>query len=145
MENQEKPKNRKIEIDTKWLKIGIAIVAVLVILFGIFSVGVIVGRFRRPFLPERPENTMMPAGRRNMMPEGRHGVAGIISKIEGNSIWVKNNDGQEKEVLVTDKTEIDHLGESLKISDPKADDHVIIMGSPNQDNKVEAKLIRVMR
>lgn len=66
---------------------------------------------------------------------GSNGVAALI---------IKDRDGTEKIILVTDKTEIRKFRETVKLSDLKIDDYVVVIGEPNDAGQVEAKLIRIM-
>lgn len=78
-----------------------------------------------------------------------HGVFGQIIKIDpstssGQEIIIKGRDNVEKIVLVKDNTTIERLRETIKISDLKADDYVVVIGEPNESGQIEAKFIRVM-
>ena len=49
----------------------------------------------------------------------------------------------EKAIIVSDKTKIINLRDVIKTSDLKIDDQVVIVGSPNDQGQIEAKLIRI--
>ncbi len=72
-----------------------------------------------------------------------HGVFGSIIKIDGNTIIAKDKDDVEKTILVSDSTIIQKGREKVKLSDLKVDEDIVIIGSPNEEGQVEAKLIRV--
>jgi len=72
-----------------------------------------------------------------------HGTFGEIIKIEGNTLIVKGRENIEKIVLLTEKTIIKSGLRDIKISDLKIGDMVVIIGSPNEQGQIEAKLIRV--
>ncbi len=55
---------------------------------------------------------------------------------------VKGKDDVEKMVLVSDKTEISRGRQTVRIDELKIDDSVVIIGSPNEQGQIEAKLIR---
>ncbi|MBI4991681.1 MAG: hypothetical protein HZB99_00485 [Candidatus Harrisonbacteria bacterium] len=74
-----------------------------------------------------------------------HGTFGSIIRIDGSTLIIKGKGEVEKTVLVSDKTTIDSRRESLKASDLKVDDQVVIIGSPNDQGQIEAKFIRVFR
>lgn len=74
-----------------------------------------------------------------------YGTVGSIIKIDGNTIIVKGKDDVEKTVLVSEKTTITAHRESLKADDLKVDDQIVIIGTPNEQGQIEAKLIRVFR
>jgi hypothetical protein len=73
-----------------------------------------------------------------------HGLAGNIVSITDNKLVVKDNDGKENTVAVTDKTIIKSGRDDIKITDLKTNDKIVIMGKPNSDGMVEADIIRVL-
>jgi hypothetical protein len=72
-----------------------------------------------------------------------HGTFGEIIKIEGNNLVVKGRENIEKIVSVNEKTVIKSGFKDIKISDLKVGDMIVIIGSPNEQGQIEAKLIRV--
>lgn len=72
-----------------------------------------------------------------------HGITGAILKIDGNAIVIQGQDGIEKTFLVSDSTIIKKRRGALVLKDLKTDDTVVIIGSPNDQGQIEAKLIRV--
>jgi len=73
-----------------------------------------------------------------------YGTFGQIIKIDGSTLVVKGRDNVEKIVLVKDNTTIKRLGETIKLSDLKVDDYIVVIGDPNEAGQIEAKFIRVM-
>lgn len=73
-----------------------------------------------------------------------HGVIGQIITINSDTIVIKDRDNVEKIISVDSQTLINRFRESIKISDLKAGDSVVIIGEPGTDSKISAKLIRVM-
>lgn len=73
-----------------------------------------------------------------------NGTFGKIIKIDGQQIIVGGANNAEKVILVDEKTVIRSLRETIKISDLKVDDTVVVVGEPNNVGQIEAKLIRVM-
>ena len=63
---------------------------------------------------------------------------------QGVALTLKDRDGTEKIILVTNKTEIRKFRETVKLSDLKIDDYVVVIGEPNDPGQIEAKLIRIM-
>jgi len=74
-----------------------------------------------------------------------HGTFGSIIEIDGDTLVVKGKNDVEKTILISDKTIITSRRETIKSSDLKVDDQVVIIGSPNEQGQIEAKLIRVFR
>jgi len=75
-----------------------------------------------------------------------HGVYGQIIQINESEsdLVIKDAEGVEKIVLVQDDTTIKNFNQTIKLSDLKIDDKVVIIGEPNSEGKIEAKLIRVL-
>ena len=99
-----------------------------------------------------PEGGMMgpEAGRRRMMPDfdGRgfrnaHGIAGTIISVADNKIVLKDRDGQENTISVSDKTLIKRGQDTISINDLKNDDRIVVMGRPGDSGMIDADLIRV--
>jgi len=126
--------------------IGIVIVVLL-----IFSAGVTVGFHKASFGRAWGENYarnfgMMPNrqmfGRDNF--PNASGAIGKIIKIELPTIIVQSKDNTEKVVLIKDDTKIQEMMSVVKASNLAIDDYVVIIGSPNKQGQIEAKLIRIM-
>ncbi len=74
---------------------------------------------------------------------GGHGAAGQIANIQDNQVIIKGRDGIEKSILVGTDTAINKMGQSLKITDLKINDNVVVIGEPTTNGSVEARIIRV--
>jgi len=146
---EEKQKNRDI---LKWIIIGLAGFVVVVLIFGAgMFVGAMKANFSYRWAEQYHKNFAGPQagffGDWRMPPfsdfiEG-HGTVGEIIKIEGNNLIVKGRENIEKIVLVNEKTVIKSGFKDIKISDLKVGDMIVIIGSPNEQGQIEAKLIRV--
>lgn len=163
--NQEKENSKKINpvkgfIFTgvkgdalKLVIIGLAGFAVVVLIFG---AGMVVGGMRARFSYRWAEsyhkNFAGPRagffGNWRAMPplpgdfiEG-HGVFGEIIEIEDNSFVVKGQGDIEKVVVITQDTII-KKGMETAADGLKVGENVVIIGSPNEQGQIEAKLIRV--
>ncbi|MGD0977023.1 MAG: hypothetical protein ABR875_01860 [Minisyncoccia bacterium] len=75
---------------------------------------------------------------------GGHGIFGTIISLDDDSATVKGADNKEKVVLVSDDTSIEKQNNSIKITDLKIDDQVVIIGSPDNQGRITAKFIRVL-
>lgn len=155
--NEEKIKkifqNRDV---LKWVIIGLVGFVVLILVFGAgMKVGALKARYSYRWAENYQRNFAGPrrGGFLGSFRQGfkdrdfinAHGTFGSIIKIDGNTIIVKGKDDVEKTVLVSDKTTITSHRESLKMSDLKVDDQIVIIGTPNEQGQIEAKLIRVFR
>lgn len=136
----------------KWTIFGVLIFTITVF---VFSVGVFVGTRSANFAFDWADQYHRNFGG----PEGGifgdfstgggltspNGCFGQIIKIDldKNVITVKDRD-VEKVILVGDKTTIVFQKDNLKISDLKVDDKIVVIGEPNEQGQIEARLIRVM-
>ena len=73
-----------------------------------------------------------------------HGAVGKIIKISPDSIIVLDKDQKEKVITISTSTLIKRFNEDIKIADLKIEDFVVVIGSPDDNISVSAKLIRVM-
>ena len=72
-----------------------------------------------------------------------HGVFGVVLKIDGATMIVKNKFDTEQSVLISDATTIRRGRAAAAIGDIKPDSRVIIIGAPNDQGQIGAKFIRV--
>jgi hypothetical protein len=143
-------------IKSKNFKIAAGIVGVILIALISFGLGAGVG-FRKARFSyawgENYERNFMPApppGPNGMFAEfeGRgfrnaHGLAGNIISISENNLIIKDMDGKENTVSVTDKSIIKNRNNDLKLNDLKQGDRVVIIGNPSDNGVVNADLIRI--
>ena len=127
----------------------IAVIAVALI---IFQVGVFVGYHKAAFSYRWGENyyrTFGGPGRHMLwgMPRGEfseaHGVAGKVIKVDLPTIVVESEDKLEKMILIKDNTIVVRFRDTVKPTDIKPDDFVVIIGAPNDQAQIEARLIRL--
>ena len=71
-----------------------------------------------------------------------HGVFGEIIEIKDNGFVVKGADNVEKIVIINQDTTITKGQETIQ-DGLKVGDNVVIIGSPNDEGQIEAKLIRI--
>ncbi len=128
---------------------------VLVFALAIFQAGIFVGfhkaRFSYRFGDNYSRNFAGPLGSfsiRGMMGSGgftdSHGVTGKILKVSLPTLVIEGADKIEKIVVITDQTEIREFRGDLKPADLKVDDSAVIIGTPNDQGQIEAKLIRIL-
>ena len=142
---------------TNYFKWSLLILVSLIVLLGVFRLGVLIG-FRKANISYRweenyPRNFGGPSDRAPLgMPRGNfpsegfinpHGTAGQVLKIDGDTLVIKGDDNIEKTVVATSTTIIQKFRDQIKISDIKPDDHVIVIGNPGSNGQIEAKFIRV--
>ena len=73
-----------------------------------------------------------------------NGAAGRIIKIDLPTFIVEGQDRAEKIILIKDDTFIKRFRDTVKPEDMRVDDFVVIIGAPNDQSQIEAKLIRLM-
>jgi len=131
------------------------VLAVMVVLVFVFTLGVFVGhekaRFSGAWGEHYYRNIMGPGGPGGfgMMDFDRRGFnarsgLGQIIKIDGNALIVKDQANAEKSVLITDQTAIVRDNQNIKATDLKVDDKIVIIGRPNDQGQIEPRLIRVL-
>ncbi|MFA5050878.1 MAG: hypothetical protein WC499_02060 [Patescibacteria group bacterium] len=128
-------------------------IAAIILFLLIFNLGMIVGFRKANFSYKWGENYHQnfagPQGGFFRDFGGRdfiepHGVFGQIIKIEDSTIIIKSPDNVEKTVIIKDDTVIERFRETIKLTDLKIDDQIVVIGEPNTSGQIEAKFIRIM-
>ena len=150
--NEEKIKkifqNRDV---LKWVIIGLAGFVMLLLVFGAgVKVGMLKARYSYRWADNYHKNFAGPRGgflgdwRR--FPAGDfisgHGAFGEIIEIKDNGFVIKGRENVEKAVITSEDTTITKGRETIK-DGLKVGDRVVIIGTPNDEGHIEAKLIRV--
>ncbi len=143
---------------SKTFKTVLATIGIIIILLIVFKAGIFVGYKKAKFSYSWGENyhRNFAGPREGFFGNFRHGFGdkdfinahgtfGSIIKMDGSTLIIKGRDDIEKTVLVSNATAINLRHESIKLSDLKIDDEVVIIGSPNEQGQIEAKLIRIFR
>lgn len=145
-------------LQSKILKIALIFVAALIVFLLIFKLGVFVGYkkanysyrwgefYHRNFAGPRGgffQEMKRGFGEKDFI--NGHGAFGQIIKIDDSTIVIKGESDVEKVIITTDKTKIQSRRETVKASDLKIDDRIVVIGSPNEQGQIEAKLIRLFR
>lgn len=135
----------------KGVLIGILIAIIALV---IFQSGVAVGvrkasfahrfgdNFERNFRDPRGEFMQrgLPGG---MNTPGGHGAVGKIVSISLPLVVVAGPDNLEKTVVIGSDTEIREFRDSITIDKLEVGDFIIVLGAPNDEGQVDAKLIRL--
>ena len=136
-------------------------VGIFIVIMLIFSAGINVGFRKASFGKSWGENynENFGMGRRGTPPSNigqnwmngmmgyfpnAHGAIGKIMKLELPSIIMTDKDNIEKSILTKNDTKVEKVREKIKITDLKVDDFIVVIGSPNTQGQIEAKLIRLM-
>jgi len=125
----------------------------LIILLLIFKAGMMVGIKKADFSCRWSDNYHRNFGGpkggfwggfddRNFMEA--NGTFGQIIKIEGNVITIKDRQSTEKAILLNESTVIKSMRDTIKATDLKVDDNIVVIGEPNESGQISAKLIRLL-
>ncbi len=147
----------------KKFKIAALVVGIFFISFASFAGGVLIGlkkakysykfgeNYERNFiggpfqgpgmLERKPRGIMEDFGGRGF--RNAHGIAGTIISIADNKIVLKDRNGQENTISVSDQTLIKRGQDTISVNDLKNDDRIVVMGNPGDGGTVNADLIRV--
>ena len=144
---------KKIIESKKTMRVLYSLGAIVLALF-IFHAGVLVGFRKATFsyrfgdtyyhkaFGDRKESFRM-GMRRNEFSIG-HGAAGKVVSLELPKITILGRDGVEKTVVIDNRTEIRQFRETATTTDIKIDDYAVVLGSPNEQGEIQAKLIRLL-
>ncbi len=72
-----------------------------------------------------------------------HGLFGEVLEVRGNEIAMRDKDGTEKIVITTPETVIRRQMQTLTLHQVVPQMRIVIIGEPDDDGRVEAKMIRV--
>jgi len=72
-----------------------------------------------------------------------HGAFGEIIQIDDTGLVVRGRGNIEKLIIINQNTTIQKGRDMVKKDELKVNDQIVIVGSPNEDGQIEAKLIRI--
>lgn len=162
-------KNLRQITESKYFKTVLGLLGCLIAALVIFTAGVRVGEHRarysyqwganyernfmagpRGMMNDFPEKNGFKSDPRSMMRnfEGRefrngHGTSGIITSITDNNIVIRDRDGKENTVAVSERTLIKNGPIDVKIGELKNEQKIVALGRPNENGTIDADLIRV--
>jgi hypothetical protein len=118
----------------------------------VFAAGVEVGYMKAGFNYKFGEGYYRSFGQGGMHPAGlvpgdvgqAHGVTGTIVNINTTGFVIAERDNTEKVVRISDDTIVRVLRGTIPASNLKVGDSVVVLGDPNANAEIEAKLIRVI-
>lgn len=153
--NEDKQLQNKKSLHSDVLKWVIAGLIGFVIIILIFSAGMWFGGSKAQFSYRWAENYHKNfAGPRSgffsdwrSFPNGDfiegHGAFGEIIELTDTGFIIKGRGDIEKIIVISDETTVRKGLETVEKSGLKVDDRVVIIGSPNEEGQIEAKLIRI--
>lgn len=152
--------NKPIKQNDAIIKV-IKIIFVFIILILLFGLGIFIGetkaRFSCRWFDNYSKNFAGPREgfvnnwQKLPFPPGdiieAHGTFGKIIKINGGDFVIEGKDKVERIIKVNENIVIRsfrNMSDSLKLSDLKVDDYVVIVGSANDEGQIEAQFIRII-
>ncbi|TSA46642.1 hypothetical protein D4R52_00040 [bacterium] len=133
----------------KWI---LGSIGALIVLLAVFQAGIFVGTRKADFSFRWGENYHRvfggPGGGFLQNFSGKdfisgHGTAGIVIKMNADSLVVKGSDNVEKTINLGKNTTIRKGMADIKITNIAVNDRVVIIGAPRTDGTIDAELIRV--
>ena len=131
--------------------LGYLLVALIIFLSGIF-VGYHKAEFSGQFsnryyntFGKHPNSpfTMMGATDTDDLVSG-HGATGKVISVNFPTIIVSDSNGVEKSILIDNSTVIRSARESVASTSVSVNDFIVVIGTPNQNGQIDARLIRIM-
>lgn len=128
----------------------------LVVVLVVFQVGVFVGYSKAMFAEKMAGEYSRVYGGRPGMPDmmgsfsgkkdipGGHGATGRVIEINLPVIEVADSNNIEKHILTSSSTLVRNMRDAVSVEAIKLGDIVVIVGSPNTEGQIEARLIRLM-
>jgi len=134
----------------------IGIIAMIVFLF-VFALGVTVGSHKAQFegnFGDKFERNFRDSGMPKIgefgfggdleMGPNSHGAVGQILTIDSSKMVITGPDNLEKIVLIKSDTLVREFRDEKTLQDLKVGSFVVVIGIPNAQGEIEAKLIRIM-
>lgn len=129
--------------------------SIAVLVLGIFKLGQVSGynkarfsgrfgdNFNRNFVDPRKDGFFKDfSGGRG--PIGGHGAVGKIVSIALPLVVVSGPDNIEKTIVISDGTEVLKYRDDITTTDLQVGDYIVVLGNPNDDGQIDAKLIRTI-
>ena len=132
----------------------IIVLGIFIAILVIFKLGVFAGyhkakfgarfgdNFNRNFIDPRANGFWKSIPGQNM--PGGHGTVGEIVSINLPLMVVAGPDNLEKTVVLTEDVHIREFRSEILTSDLKIGDHIVVLGMPNEEGQIEARLIRLV-
>jgi len=147
--NEEKPQHKD---RLKWFILGFCGLLIILLILGL---GIFIGSTKARFSYRWAENYHKNFGgpRQGFMGgapgfpdrdfiEG-HGAFGEIIKINDSDLVIKGKDEVERIITISNETTIKKARKNIKKEDLKVGDFITVIGSPDSQGRIAAKLIRV--
>jgi hypothetical protein len=144
----EKPQHSKFFI---WIVLGLTQLIIIVAVFALgVSVGIHKARFTYSWASNYPSNFGQNGGAFIKTPPqagqffNDHGLDGIILTTSAGSVAIKDEDSNEKTILINQSTTIRQDSGNITAADLKTGEEIVVIGEANDQGQVQAKFIRVL-
>ncbi len=134
----------------------IKILVALLVLAIIFWAGTMIGYRKAEFSYRFSDNYFRNFGMNSRTPGGMmgipnpddliggHGATGKVVSLNLPNMIVSDSNNTEKNILITNETLIRSARSTVASTSIKADDFVVVIGTPNDNGTITANLIRIM-
>lgn len=139
-------------LESKKFKIATYVIGAIFVLIFVFQAGMIAGFKKASFRHDWGDNYERNFGPKNRPPfmgdmmgaPNAHGAIGKIIKVEYPNIFVLDKDQTEKVVIIKDDTNIIERKDKVTKESLIVDKYIVVIGNPNDQGQIEAKLIRII-
>ncbi|MFA6407345.1 MAG: hypothetical protein WCV80_01410 [Candidatus Paceibacterota bacterium] len=141
-------------IQSKKFKAVLSIVGIFIVAILIFQAGMFIGYKKAAFSYGWGERYYKAFGGPRGMPmmqqfprggfPDAHGASGRILQLSLPTFVIEGRDGIEKVVVIKDDTIVRRFRETIQATELKVGDSLVVIGAPNEQSQVEAKLIRLL-
>ncbi len=127
-------------------------IGVCIIVLAVFELGVLVGFQKAKFSYRVNDSYSRLFNERNSPAQTRmpvnfgdaHGTAGIIQHIQDTYVLVVDQNNMEKTIVINEHTIIKKERETISSKDLREGDAIVVIGDPNDQAFIDAKLVRVI-
>lgn len=126
-------------MQNKWLKIGLLGLAGIVLVALVFGAGFYIGRLSGRGIPP-PISSLQ----RSLFGNGGHGATGAIEEIQDKTITLTLRDGTSQQITTDGATRIERNLKKISFADLKVGDRIIVVGAPDAQGKLKARVIRLV-
>lgn len=123
----------------KWIKIGLIGLGIVVSVALVFGAGFFIGRFTSRNAPP-----IVPLLERGFLGTGSHGATGAIEVIQDKTIILKVRDGTSRQIVTDSATRFERNLRKINLSDLKTGDRIIVVGTPDAQGILKARVIRII-
>ena len=138
---------------SKIFLVVVIVLAELIVLLGVFRLGMVIGFRKATFSYRWGENYHQLFGGPRHGWGGEFGhddyinsnsVVGSVLQANTSTLTVRGSNNVETSVVVTPTTVIQKNRQSINVADIQTNDQVVILGTPSSSGQVEAKFIRII-